>query len=60
MDKTEIFQALTLWFVVLIFLQTTPSQSGVVHTVIGVVALALMWVIPIYLFVRAFNGVAAR
>ncbi len=49
MNKSEIVQLATLWFVVLIFLQTSSGNDGPVMMGIGIFALALLWVIPLYL-----------
>lgn len=48
-NKSELFQALTLWFVVLIFLQTTSGGKGSINTAIGIFGILLMWAIPLYL-----------
>jgi hypothetical protein len=49
MNKSEFFQALTLWFVVLIFLQTASGGTGGIKMVIGIFSIFLMWAIPLYL-----------
>jgi hypothetical protein len=49
MKKSEFFQALTLWFVVMIFVQTSTGSNGPVKMVIGIFSLILMWTIPLYL-----------
>ncbi|WP_324666051.1 hypothetical protein [Haloarcula sediminis] len=54
MDKTDFFQALTLWFVVLIFLQTASADfGGPLEPVIAIVAIGLMYLIPLYLLIGA-------
>lgn len=54
MDKTEFFQALTLWFVVLIFLQTASENfGGPLEPVIAIVAIGLTYLIPLYLLIGA-------
>ena len=59
MDRTELVQTLTLWFVVLIFLQTSPGTSdSQVLDAIGIVAILLMYFLPVLLIVEiifAFN-----
>ena len=49
MNKSEFVQALTLWFVVMIFMQTTSGSNGPVKMTIGIFSLILMWAIPLYL-----------
>jgi hypothetical protein len=57
MDKTDFFQALTLWFVALIFLQTAPENfGGPVGPVIAIVVVALTYLIPLSLLI----GTAAK
>ncbi|WP_226004187.1 hypothetical protein [Natrinema salinisoli] len=51
MKNTEIYQALTLWFVAAIFLQTNgTSDSGPLGILLGVSAVAILYLIPVYLF----------
>ena len=59
MDRSELVQTLTLWFVVLIFIQTAPgtSDSQVVDA-IGIFAILLMYLLPaliIFEFVSDFT-----
>ena len=52
MDRTELYQVLTLWFAAMIFLQT---GSGDGHPVVGafaLVALVVMYVVPVYLVLQ--------
>jgi len=57
MDKTDFFQALTLWFVIVIFLQTAPDNlGGPVGPVIAIVVIALTYLIPLYLLI----GIGAK
>jgi hypothetical protein len=52
MDKGEIYQALTLWFVILIFIQVgSETSSGLLMRAAGMVAIVLMYLIPGFLFV---------
>ncbi|QLH81308.1 hypothetical protein [Halosimplex pelagicum] len=54
MNKTDFFQALTLWFVVLIFLQTASADfGGPLEPVIAIVAIGLTYLIPLYLLIEA-------
>lgn len=56
MDRTELVQALTLWFVVLIFIQTASgtSDSQVVDA-IGIVAILLMYLLPVWIIVELIS-----
>jgi hypothetical protein len=47
--RSDVVQLLTLWFAVLIFLQTGSGGSGGLRTAIGMFAVALVWLIPLYL-----------
>jgi len=52
MDKRDIYQALTLWFVILIFIQVgSETSSGLLMRAAGVVAIALVYLIPGFLLV---------
>lgn len=54
MDTTDFVQALTLWFVVLIFLQTASADfGGPLEPVIAIVAIGLTYLIPLYLLIGA-------
>lgn len=48
MDRTEFFQATTLWFVAMVFLRTDSGSSGPLVTAIGLVAIGLVYLIPLY------------
>jgi len=52
MKKSVALQALTLWFVLLIFLQTGPSDPNPFTTTIALVAVSLVFLIPVYLLVE--------
>lgn len=60
MDDTAIIQLTTLWFVILIFIQTGSGGSGPLITGIGVFAILLAYIIPIMivalLIVRFLEG----
>ncbi|EJN60652.1 hypothetical protein [Halogranum rubrum] len=60
LSRSDVVQLLTLWFVVLTFVQTDSSASGLVTTVIGVFAFALLWAIPLYVFVGVASKFDAR
>jgi hypothetical protein len=49
MNKSELVRLVTLWFVVLIFLQTSSGSDGTLMMGIGIFALVLLWAIPLYL-----------
>jgi len=52
MDKGDIYQALTLWFVILIFIQIgSETSSGLLMRAAGMVAIALLYLIPGFLLV---------
>jgi hypothetical protein len=53
MDRTELVQLLTLWFVVLIFIQTASGTSdSQVLDAIGIVAILLMYFLPVLIIVE--------
>jgi len=53
MDRTELVQTLTLWFVVLIFIQTASGTSdSQVLDAIGIVAILLMYFLPVWIIVE--------
>jgi hypothetical protein len=56
MDRTELVQVLTLWFVVLIFIQTASgtSDSQVVDA-IGIVAILLIYLLPVWILVELIS-----
>ena len=57
MDKAEFLHMLTLWFAVLVFLQTGSGTSGgPVLTIIAIIALILTYLLPLYLLI----GVGAK
>ena len=51
MDDTRIIQLATLWFVVLIYIQTGFGGGGAVSMAIGVIANVLMYIIPLTLVI---------
>ena len=46
MEEISITQLATLWFVILIFIQTGSGGGGGVQMAIGIVALLLMYILP--------------
>jgi len=59
-DRHELVQTLTLWFVVLIFVQTVPgtSDSHVVDA-IGIGALLLMYLLPSWILIELASDFVA-
>jgi len=58
MDESMGIQLLTLWFVLLIFLQTLPGGSNFFMSVLGLVATLLVFALPfviITIFTRQFT-----
>ncbi len=56
MDRTELVQTLTLWFVVLIFIQTASGTSdSQVLDAIGIVAILLMYLLPVWIIVNVVS-----
>lgn len=52
MDRNELVQVLTLWFVVLIFIQTASGTSdSQVLDAIGIIAILLMWLLPAWIII---------
>ncbi|MFB6197600.1 MAG: hypothetical protein ABEI52_04935 [Halobacteriaceae archaeon] len=55
MDDSTIIQLTTLWFVILVFIQTGSGGSGPLLTAIGVLAIFLAYILPVTILV--FLGV---
>jgi len=56
MDRTELVQVLTLWFVVLIFIQTASGTSdSQVLDAIGIVAILLIYLLPVWILVELIS-----
>jgi len=49
MDDTRIIQLATLWFVVLIYIQTGSGGGGAVNMAIRFIAILLAYILPITL-----------
>jgi hypothetical protein len=47
MDRTDVLQTATLWFVVMTYLQTS-SGSGPATLLVDLLALALVFLLPLY------------
>lgn len=61
MDRTELVQLLTLWFVVLIFIQTASGTSdSQVLDAIGIVAILLMYILPVWILVEFISDFVGR
>ncbi|MFC7135679.1 hypothetical protein [Halobaculum litoreum] len=50
-DDAHVVRMLTLWFAVATFLEVASDGGSAVETAVGVVALLLLWAIPIHLLV---------
>lgn len=49
MNSNPIIQLVTLWFVILIFLQTGTGGGGTFNMAIGTIAILLTYIIPLTL-----------
>ena len=47
MDDANVIQLTTLWFVILIFIQTGSGGAGPLVTAIGILAILLAYIIPL-------------
>ena len=53
MDDISITQLVTLWFVVLIFIQTGSGGGSAGNMIIGLVAILLMYILPLTVVILA-------
>jgi uncharacterized membrane protein YjjP (DUF1212 family) len=60
MNKQEFFQAMTLWFVAIIFLQTSPENGGTLVLTISLIAGGIMYLIPFYLILVLVSKLRGR
>ena len=60
MNKPEFFQAMTLWFVAIIFLQTGSGNGGPLIIAISLIAGGLMYLIPLYLLTGTITKLRSR
>ncbi|SDE01367.1 hypothetical protein SAMN05192552_10994 [Natrinema hispanicum] len=51
MEDTPVIQLVTLWFVVLIYIQTGSGGSGAVNMIIETVAILLVYILPLTLII---------
>lgn len=51
MDDTRVIQLTTLWFVVLIYIQTGSGGGGAINMAIGFIAIFLMYILPLTLVI---------
>ncbi|RZV05272.1 hypothetical protein SAMN05192552_10934 [Natrinema hispanicum] len=51
MEDTPVIQLVTLWFVVLIYIQTGSGGSGAVNMILGAVAILLVYILPLTLII---------
>ncbi|ELY91184.1 hypothetical protein [Natrinema altunense] len=49
MDLMDLFQTLTLWFVLMIFLRTGSGNAGLIVTASAYLAIILVLVLPVFL-----------
>lgn len=57
MDRSELVQTLTLWFVVMIFLQTASGTSdSQLLDAMGIIAILLMYFLPVWILVELIMG----
>jgi hypothetical protein len=60
MDRADLVQVLTLWFVVLIFIQTASGTSdSQVLDAIGIFAILLMYLLPLWILIELVSGFIA-
>lgn len=58
MDRNELVQTLTLWFVVLIFVQTASGTAdNQVVEAIGILAVSLLILLPLWILVELVSDV---
>ncbi len=56
MNTDSIIQLVTLWFVVIIFIQTSTEGGGVFNVVIETIAILLVWIIPLIIVIYSILG----
>lgn len=57
MNRSELFQSLTLWFAAMIFLRTGSGNSHPAVMVAAIVAVGVTYLVPVYLLTRIVNEV---
>ena len=60
MNRSEFFQAMTLWFVAIIFLQTGSGNGGPLLIAVSLVAVGLMYLVPLYLVSGVITELRSR
>ena len=51
MDNIRVIQLVTLWFVILVYIQTGSGGGGVVNMLLGTVAILLAYILPLTLII---------
>ncbi|RZV12065.1 hypothetical protein BDK88_0955 [Natrinema hispanicum] len=51
MDNIPVIQLVTLWFVILVYIQIGSGGGGVVNMILGTVAILLVYILPLILIV---------
>lgn len=51
MEDTPVIQLVTLWFVVLIYIQMDSGSSGEVNMFLGTVSILLVYILPLTLII---------
>ena len=51
MDDIPVIQLVTLWFVILVYIQIGSGGGGVVNMILGTVAILLVYILPLILIV---------
>ncbi|WP_134671576.1 hypothetical protein [Halorussus marinus] len=52
MDRSELVQVLTLWFVVMTFIVTAPGADNPIFSAIEIGSLLLMYLLPLWIVVE--------
>ena len=51
MDDIPVIQLVTLWFVILVYIQTSSGEGGAVNMILGTVAILLVYILPLILII---------
>jgi len=51
MDDIPVIQLVTLWFVILVYIQTSSGGGGAVNMILGTVAILLVYILPLILII---------
>ncbi len=55
MDRYELVQVLTLWFVVMTFIVTTPGTDNPVFSAIEIGSILLMYLLPLWIIIELIS-----